>query len=203
MGGSARIERAKQLLVEGRDAEVFIHAFMDRLGIQDVQVQDYRGVSDLPVFLKSLRQAPHFKERVVRLGVLRDAELDARSAFQSVTQAIEAARLPAPGKPSHFVGARPEVGVYILPDGSSPGMLESLCMASVQDSPAIECVASYFMCLRNVGLSPPSHPEKARAHAFLASREVPDLLVGEAAWKGYWRFEHRSMDTLRSFLLSI
>lgn len=198
-----QITEAKQLLVEGRDAEVFVCALMAHLGIRGVQVQNYRGVSDLQAFLKALRQAPHFKEKVTRLGVIRDAESDARAALQSVSQALQAARLPAPAKQSHFVGLHPEVGYFILPDGISPGMLESLCMASVEADPAIPCVEAYFLCLRGQGLRPPIHPEKARAHAFLASRDAPDLLVGEAAWRGYWRFDHGSMNGLRSFLSSI
>lgn len=203
MGGPAGIEHARQLLVEGRDAEVFIQALMNHLGIQDVQVQDYRGVNDLPVFLKALRQAPHFKEKVTRLGVIRDAETDARAALQSVSHALQAARLPVPAKHSHFVGSHPEVGYFILPDGISPGMLESLRMASVEADPVIPCVEAYFLCLQGQGLRPPIHPEKARAHAFLASRDAPDLMVGEAAWKGYWSFDHGSMSGLRSFLSSI
>jgi hypothetical protein len=82
-------------------------------------------------------------------------------------------------------------------------MLETLCLQSVTDDPAVQCVDDFFRCLEREGLKSPTNLAKARAHVFLASRPRPDLLVGQAAHAGYWRWDHAVFDQLKEFLRSL
>src|SRR5690606_2273079 len=96
------------------------------------------------------------------------------SAFDSVADALNSLKLGKPYKPLVFTKTKPHVGVIIVPpNGEGTGrMLEDLCLASVQDDPAIACVNTYYECLQQVGINLPTKEiPKGWVHTFLASRE--------------------------------
>ncbi len=86
-----------------------------------------------------------------------------------------------------------------MPDNKREGMLEDLCLESVQDDDAFPCLGQYFDCLKTQGKVPKSLP-KARIHAWLASQEEPDRRLGEAAQKGYWPFDHEAFKPITEFI---
>jgi hypothetical protein len=86
-----------------------------------------------------------------------------------------------------------------MPDGSQPGMLEDLCMASVADDAALPCVDRFLECLHAAGRRP-EPVAKARARAWLASLPKPDLGLGQAAAAGYWQWENPAFARLIEFL---
>ncbi len=80
-------------------------------------------------------------------------------------------------------------------------MIEDVCLDSVKSDPAVDCVDRYFECLRETNRVPKdSWLAKARLHAYLASRERPDLRLGEAAEKGIWDFEADVFRPLKDLL---
>ncbi len=155
------ITHTKQLLVEGRDAVAFFGALLKHLGLSEVQIQNFGGISELRPFLKALRNEPGFWGKVSSLGVIRDAENNPQGAFQSVRDSLLAANLPAPAETIVSTGAAPQVSALILPDAVTPGMLESLCLAAVENDPAIQCVDEYFNCLKQQMAVSPSNLTKA------------------------------------------
>src|SRR5437879_1188602 len=87
-----------QLLVEGRVPEIF---FREMIAAQSLggalEVRTFGDISkdNLQIYLELLTQKPAFKERVRRLGIVRDAEAAAASsALQSVQAALSGAQLP-------------------------------------------------------------------------------------------------------------
>ena len=54
-------------------------------------------------------------------------------------------------------------------------------------------VHEYINCIKKSGHSP-NNIDKAKVHSWLASREKPDLRLGEAAECGYWPFDEKSFD---------
>jgi hypothetical protein len=190
----------KQLLVEGRDAEVFFHALLDHVGLADVQIQNFGGKDELPGFLKALRIAPDFARTVTSLGIVRDAETDPTAAFQSVCSALNGANLAVPAQVLVPAGHSPQVRILILPDAATPGMLETLCLQAVNNDPVIECIEQYFECVEQQTGSLPDNMHKARVQAFLASRPRPGLLVGQAAHAGYWHLDNPVFDHVRQFV---
>ena len=186
------IKKPRQLVVEGRSAEIFFKAFLGHEGIDDVQIQDFGGVTQFRDFLEGLLFTTGFPEQVVSLAVVRDAEgRPAVDARRSVEGALAAAGLAADGGP--------RTAVFILPDDQSDGMLETLCLRTVSGDPALECVDEYLDCLAGRGLSP-RNEHKSRLQAFLASREEPGLLLGQAADRGYWDWTSPELADLRDFL---
>lgn len=199
-GLPARLTRHKQLLVEGKDQKNFFEKMLSDIGRRDsVEVHDFGGVTDLNEFLAAFVQRSGF-DRVQSLGVVRDAEKAVVSAFDSVRGGLDAADLPVPvaiGESASRAGS-PTVAVFIL--GGDGGMLETLLNRTVAQEPEQECVDLFLECLERVRGVPIPRPEKARSHAWIATRDRPEVSVGVAAKKGYWSLEHPALDDLRAFL---
>lgn len=81
-------------------------------------------------------------------------------------------------------------------------MIEDVCLDSVKTDPAMECVDLYFECISQAEMQGPREVwmSKARVHAFLASRDRPDLRLGEAAEKGIWEFDTDAFLPLKDLL---
>src|SRR5205814_7104961 len=118
------------------------------------------------------------------LGTTRDADDSAVQVFQSICVLLRNNGLPAPSAPGQIAVGPPRVGVFILPDNLRNGMLEDLCLDTVQADGAMSCVTDFFQCVLQKAGRQPSPLAKARVHAWLASQVVPDLRLGEAAEKG-------------------
>jgi hypothetical protein len=144
------------------------------------------------------------------MAVIRDADITdpssittaAKAAFQSVSDSLRHAGLSTPTAHGVFVAARPRIGVFIMPNGIDDGMLETLCVRSVETEPEFHCLTDYFTCLSSHGIRP-VQLHKAHAHAWLASRPRPDLHVGKAEEEGYWRWDSNAFDDLWAFLRSM
>jgi hypothetical protein len=107
--------------------------------------------------------------------------------------------LPCPAGHAQFTAGPPRVGIFVMPDGISDGMLETLCTASVSARPDYARVTDFFTCLQGHAAAP-NNMHKARAHAWLASRVEPGKRVGEAASAGYWPFADAAFADLWNFV---
>lgn len=198
-----QIGKPTQLLVEGKDQQNFFETFIGHLCCQGIQVQDFGGVNELGRFLPSLVKLPGFSN-VVSLGIVRDAEQDAASAFQSVRSALQKAGLSIPDAPDRRSSGSPAVTVHILPGGDTAGMLETLLCRSFEDEPVKGCIDDFFACVDGLPNSRPVvRRDKARAHAYLAVMPEPHVSVGVAAQKRYWDLDHRVFAGIRAFLQSL
>ena len=197
------ITAPKQLIVEGNDTAVFFGVILGDLGISNIQIQDFGGVGELTNFLEAFCSQPSFKTTVTSVGIVRDAEKDARAAFASVCSSLKSIDLPIPGKPLIAAGTTPQVNVLILPDGETEGMLESVILQAIADEPAMVCVEEYLRCIELRMESLPGNITKARLQAFLASRQYPGLQIGNAARKGYLRLDSPAYESLRQFIHSL
>lgn len=213
-GSTAPITLQKLLLVEGHDAWQFFKALLHHLGlVNTIEIRNYGGISELPSYLKTLPAISGFGE-VVSLGITRDAESNAQDAFKAVCHALENARsggprtpfrerLSVPQAPINKTGGALGISVFILPDCVSPGMLETVCLASVTDDPAMPCVEQYFECLKGGRVPTLGSISKARVQAFLSSRPEPGLLLGQAAHGGYFPWQSGVFEPIKQFLRAL
>ena len=191
------------LLVEGDSDRRFFEALLGTLSTaRIVQVESFGGKYGLKGFLRLLQNSPDYST-VESLGITRDADESSGTAFQSVRDVLTSAGLNAPTEPNMQTRGKPRVSVFILPDCKNRGMLETLCLSAVAEDAAMACVDAYFKCLEDIAKLPPKSPDKARAHAFLASRSKPELRVGEAAQAGHWQLDSPVFDPLKNFLLAL
>ena len=201
--GLVRIESPKLLLVEGESEYRFFRCLLERLDTTvPVQVANFKGIGNLKRVLRTLPVRPEYPV-LESIGVTRDADRSSSRAFQSVCSLLESAGLGAPDAPMVLTHGKPRVAVYVLPDCASPGTLESLCLSAVACDPAMQCVEQYVQCLVKTAGIPHGISDKARVHAFLASRPNPDLRVGEAAQAGHWNLDSQVYDPLKSFLRAL
>lgn len=201
-----------QLLVEGRVPEMFFREMIAACGlILKVEARTFGdiGKDNLQVYLELLTQKATFKERVKRLGIIRDAEsAAAAAAFQSVQAALRGANLPVPSTVKQLEGSPLAVGVFILPDCQDAGMLESLCLSAVAEVEAsqpdgvLPCVDEFFRCLSQRGKKP-GNPTKAQFAGYALARDVMDPQLGRAAQKGVIPWNTRAFEPLRTFMRSI
>ena len=189
-----------QLLVEGNDPRNFFEAFVRHLSIDNVQIQNFGGITQLRDFLDGLVGATGFREIVKSLAIVRDAETSAAGAFQSVQASLKNAALPVPNRPETRTGTSPAVAVLILPGNNQPGMLETMLCESFANTPENDCIDAFFDCVDALPNASIKRPEKARARAYLTTKPDPHLSVGVAAKRDYWDLDHRVFDRVRDFL---
>lgn len=200
MSAATEISSVKQLVVEGRDVQRVFGALLDEMKMTGVQVHDFHGVSELASFIDGLAKSPGFRESVSSVGIVRDADSRPASSFQSVQSAVRKLGWAVPSQPMASVGSNPKVTVLLLPGVNRKGMLEDLLLEGVADDPVMPCVDTFMECVAQRSAAPPKVLSKARAHAFLSSRERANLQIGEAAQKGYWQLGSRAYDEIRAFL---
>lgn len=224
MGGGQKItiKERRILIVEGtHDRDVVDALLKARLNGVDgpIDVLPIGGKDRLALTLEALGEAPGFLDLYkiegsppAQIGILRDADSDPDGAFQSVCQALENARFPHPEKPGEFVDGEfaltettllpVRVGVYTMPGSGLPGALEDLCWQGVRATPQAACVEGFLACLRESGVfATPEHVlGKARAHAYIAAQEDPEVHVGIAAQRGYWNLGSDAFDDLMHFI---
>ena len=102
-----------------------------------------------------------------------------------------------------FLTDCPRVSVLILPDGRSPGMLETLLNRSFADDSVNGCIDVFFQCVNDLPGRQIQKPEKARTHAYLSTRPEPQFSVGVAAKNNYWDLDHEEFEPIRSFLAGL
>lgn len=197
------ISTGVQLLVEGNDLRNFFEALVRHMERDDIQVRNFGGVNELRGFLPGFVAMPGFGETVRSLGIVRDAETDAQGAFQSVQSGLRNAGLPMPNDIDQRAEGPPSVSALILPGDGRPGMLETLLCKTFAGSAEGDCVTEFLDCASELPGASIMRPDKARAHAWLATQPEPHFSVGYAAQRGYWNLDHSALDGVRGFLRSL
>ncbi len=191
MTDDLKIKQPKQIIVEGNDEIRVFKSLSKCLNIQDLEVQHYGGTPKLRQFLKTFRSLSDF--RLVRsLAIVADANSNRNGREQRIQGALSNAGLPVPPRPLEAVSNGDlKVAYLVVPHNVEGTMIEDVCLDSVKTDPAMECVDLYFECISQAEMQGPREVwmSKARVHAFLASRDRPDLRLGEAAEKGIWEFD--------------
>jgi len=200
---SIKIEKPRLLIVEGEDDNRFFNSLLSSMGIDNIQVLPIGGKikirENLALIKKDARS--HVLESI---GIIRDADDDPNSAFQSVCDSLKINGFSVPRSENEFTTEKPRVGVMILPGNNSKGALEDLCLMSEKDNPIMLCVEQYFDCLKMKQGKVPSSLGKAKIHVFLASKIAdPTKRLGESAEAGYWDWNNERFSTLKEFLNGI
>jgi hypothetical protein len=198
------IVASKLLVVEGKDDQLFFESLLKDINKTDIQVLPYGGKTKLRSYLTALSINEAFITKVNTLVVIRDADSNATSTFQSACSALTNAGLNVPAAPLTLTNSPVKTGIIILPPNDNQGKLEDICLKSVRDDKATTCVDGYFNCLQELtSFTMPKDISKAKVHAFLASRYKADLRLGEAAQAGYWPLNHIAFNPIRSFLSTL
>jgi hypothetical protein len=134
------------------------------------------------------------------IGIVRDADDNARSSFQSVRDSIRSVGCQSPARHGEFSSATPSIGVFVVPDGSGEGAIETICKQSVVGTDAAKCVDEYLERLTTRNALRSKNPDKTFAHAYLAAGQDPTARVGEGAQQSAWNFQSPAFEGLCSFI---
>ena len=189
------------LLVEGRDeVNLFGALIRHRFGGErqsEIQVIDAGGRDRFPSNLNTIAL---MARNVLAIGAVRDADDDAGGAFQSICDHLCNAGYEPPTAHGGFSDAKPTVGVFIVPDGNTPGAIETLCKRSREGDAVSGCVEDYMSCLDGRGVIRSGKRDKTFAHAYLAAMDDPVARVGEGALRDVWDFDSNAFADLSAFL---
>lgn len=191
------------LLVEGRDESHLLGKLIEACFSDNktqMQVMDIGGKTTLGRNLKAVHTIALSRPSLRSIGIVRDADTDAADSFKSVCDSVRQAGYTPPLAHAEFSDASPSIGIFIVPDGSEPGAIETVCRRSVQDEDAAKCVEAYMECLEVHDALKSNVPDKTFAHAYLAATLDPVARVGEGALQGVWNFQSPAFASLRQFI---
>ena len=202
MPSNLEIVGPKQLIVEGNDDVRIFRSLGSHLNISNMEIRPYGGVDNMRTFLRTLSALPEFR-LVQSLAIVADADSDGDRRERRIQGALSDINLPTPTSPLEIASNdRLSVAYLVVPYDREIGMIEDVCLDSVSDDPAMDCIDRYFGCIGESDTPGPRQvwASKARAHAFLASRDRPDLRIGEAAERGIWQFDSEAFTPLKDLL---
>ena len=196
------IEKEKVLLVEDKDEVVFLTVFLKEKNIQNIQIIDTGGKDQFKKdFLTTLKNTHGFN-KVTSLAIIQDADTDAQARFKSICSTLRS-DLPVPTQMASFTKENPKVGIFIMPDCQNEGMLEFLCLSTIEsEDKALQCVDDFMKCLEQNNLTP-KNTHKARCRAFLSAMKDDTPSLGVAAQKVYWNFNSEKLKPLSNFLKNL
>lgn len=199
---SLKIQANRLLLVEGKDEVNLLGKLIEgclKDDGQGIQILDV-GKDSFRLNLMAIKLATQFGPTLLSIGVIRDADDNAKGSFNSVCNSLRNIGYKPPATHAEFSDATPSIGVFIVPDGSQPGAIETLCRRSVAGEAAAKCVDEYMECLTTNNALKSNNPDKTFAHAYLAAMEDPVARVGEGALQKVWDFQSPAFGALSQFV---
>lgn len=191
------------LLVEGKD-EVNLLGKLIKTCLkddgQDIQILDVGSKDNFRPNLMGIKVAAQSRPTLRSIGIIRDADNNPKGSFDSVCGSLRSAGYEPPAAHAELSNTTPSIGVFIVPDGSQPGAIETLCRRSVEGEAAAECADEYMECLKTHDALLSKNADKTFTHAYLAAMEDPVARVGEGAQQGVWDFQSPAFDALSQFV---
>lgn len=206
MKNSTRIKSNRILMVEGNHDEQFFEKLLDYMGFGkgDIQIIIAEGKGNFGPMIKLLSN-PISPKKITRIGFVRDADADehpAHSAFQSICSHLEKNQLPVPKTMSEVTEGDPQCGIFIMPDNESGGMLESLCLESIQNQVILEAIDQYMRAVEknDAEMYGKLNQPKSRILTYLAGRHPYSNTVGLGAKQEHFDLSHECFDCVKHFL---
>ena len=197
------LEEDLLLLVEGRD-EVGLFNGLIKNCLQgnksQIQVLDAGGKEKFKDNIETIRTLALKRPTLRSVGIIRDADDNPQGSFDSVCNSLRNVGYEPPAAHAEFSNATPSIGVFIVPDGSQPGAIETLCRRSVEGEDAAKCADEYMECLKTHDALQSKNADKTFTHAYLAAMEDPVARVGEGAQQGVWNFQSPAFGALSQFV---
>jgi len=204
----------KLIAVEGQDEVNFFNELIRFIGISDIEVWEVGGKTQFKPKFAEFIKLRGFDE-LESIAFVCDADnRNSRSAvrsFNSLCRIIKnvtteepsfSGNIVLPSRMGEFSEGNPKIGIYVMPNNSDSGMLETLCLENVRDDPAMECVNEFIRCALLLDKKPKNIP-KAKVQTFLASKEKIVNHLGLGALKKYWKFESSAWDELKTFISNL
>lgn len=204
MGKKKEIVSSSLLMVEGKDECNFFKALFVVLGINHVQIEDMGGKDRFDAAIRAFSKMQGFDD-IVNIGFVRDAEnTPASAAFMSICGSLQHIDLQPPatiGKVEKICDRK--IGIFIMPNNNNPGMLETVCLDSIQQNALYQhYILPYTDHLTANVYEHNSQFNRAKSEVqiYLASKVPLVNSLGLGAVNGHWDFNHPVFDDIKQFL---
>ncbi|PWQ96887.1 DUF3226 domain-containing protein [Leucothrix pacifica] len=197
------------VLVEGKDDAEMLYSLTHSMGMpkDEFQVLQYGGKQKFPSFLKQITNFPEF-EMVTKLAIFRDADENSQSAFQSIEHHLKSSDLiPQDSVPTHSGEVKKSdsgfaVGIYITPDCSNKGALETLLLDSLTSEMKSEIETYVTQAEKSLSTDRArdkyKNSTKSRTYAYSALFE--NASFHDTFNKRLWDWSHPTFNQLKTFL---
>lgn len=103
---------------------------------------------------------------------------------------------------SEVTEGNPQCGIFIMPDNESGGMLESLCLESIQNQVILESIDQYMRAVEknDAEMYAKLNQPKSRILTYLAGRHPYSNTVGLGAKQEHFDLSHECFDCVKHFL---
>ena len=175
----------KILLVEGEDDKRVIPELIEKTGkiaweTGNTTIVGIRVLGSKSDLLKEEEIQTALKGSGLQaLGILIDADEDANACWQSIRHQLEQTypnlpmELPSTGLIAQ-APEQPKFGVWVMPDNTNHGMLETFLLHLRPTSPLLELSAKVLkMAQENGAPFKEAHTDKAQIHTWLAWQDPP------------------------------
>ena len=204
MSKKKEIESSSLLMVEGKDECNFFKALFVVLGINHVQIEDMGGKDRFDAAIRAFSKMQGFDD-IVNIGFVRDAEnTPASAAFMSICGSLQHIDLEPPKSIGTVEKIRnKKIGIFIMPNNSNPGMLETVCLDSIHQN---DLYKDYILPYTNHLLADMYHNNtqfnkaKSEVQIYLASKVPLVNSLGLGAVNGHWDFNHPVFNDIKQFL---
>ena len=176
---------ARLLLVEGPDDKHVAGHLREKSGLESEFCIDDKG-NDYSV-LQSIVPELQVSGRTA-LGIMLDANGDPNSRWEAVAAKLREADIVPPNRPAPngtIIEGNPRVGVWLMPDNTSPGELEDFIERMIPRKDAVWPLSQAY--IDRIPKADRKFTEgkilRAKVHAWLAARERPRLM-GSAVGAG-------------------
>ena len=163
------------LLVEGTDDEhVVYHLCHGHRAMPQFSIQKKEGIDNVLADIGLEILAPGRKA----IGIIVDANDDLDARWRAVTNRLREENIEVPDSPDPtgtIISSTPRVGLWFMPDNTSPGELENFVSEMIPDDDPIWPRSQHY--IDDIPESDRKFTEKkilrAKVHAWLATREDP------------------------------
>ena len=191
------------LIVEGYSDLHFYAEFLESLGThKTVFIERFNGKADLLLQLETFI-TPELLAEKTKIGVIVDGDANPTGTFVSFQKKLEELakqKVPSVGT---WTGGKPDIGIFVTPDGTSDGEIETLVWrswsADPANAPVKACIEQYRECMSAAGFTAKS-PDKGLLSTLLAIRNDEDPRLGPGAQKKVFDFQRPEFSKLREFL---
>lgn len=206
-GSKHAVAEGKEIIVcvEGQDDAFFIDKLLEEIGADEKRVGIIYtgGIGEIPATLREItNSSAYVRGEIKRIAIIRDSDSDPKKAIVSIHKALSAAQMATPmhGAVAQYNGSR-EVALYVVPDGSSAGNLETLLLDANKDDPKLLDVTANFkaICAKYGALD---RSEKRIAQMYMAVRPEECRGLGRAYKLGVFA-ESPAIKSIKGFLESV
>ena len=163
------------LLVEGADDEHVVWHLRNRhQGMPEFCIRDKGGIEGLLEDIGLEILAPSRKA----IGILVDANDDLNARWSAVANRLREENIEVPSSPEltgTIINSNPRVGIWLMPNNTSPGELENFVSEMIPDDDPVWPLSADY--IEGIPQADRKFAEKkilrAKIHAWLATREDP------------------------------